>query len=137
MVKMRVTYQGDKHCELQHLPSGSVIATDAPTDNGGRGEKFSPTDLLGAALGSCILTTMAIFAEKEGRSIDLEGSTAEVVKEMNSQPRRVGALHVKLSLPAHVAEADRRLLQTVADACPVSRSLHPDLKLQVTLSYDL
>lgn len=137
MVKMQVTYQGRKHCELLHAPSGSIIETDAPTDNGGRGERFSPTDLLGAALGSCILTTMAIFAEKEGRSINLEGATAEVTKEMNPSPRRVGALHVRLRLPRGIAEADRPLLQTVADACPVSRSLHPELKLQVTLSYDL
>lgn len=137
MVQMSVTYQGEKHCELQHGPSGSLIETDAPTDNGGRGERFSPTDLVGAALGSCILTTMAIFAEKEGRSLNLTGAKAEVTKEMSGHPRRIAALHVKLHLPKAIQESDRPLLQTVADACPVSRSLHPDVKLNVSLAYDL
>lgn len=137
MVQMSVTYQGEKHCELKHGPSASIIETDAPTDNGGRGERFSPTDLLGAALGSCILTTMAIFAEKEGRTLNLNGATADVSKEMSGNPRRVAALHVKLRLPRDIQAADRPLLQTVADACPVSRSLHPDVKLNISLSYDL
>ena len=133
MVQMHGQYQGEKHCELTHGPSSSKIETDAPRDNNGKGERFSPTDLVGAALGSCVLTTMAIFAEKEG--IDLKGASFEVVKEMSSSPRRIASLSLKVTLPNTVPEARREWLEGVGHACPVSRSLHPDVQIPIEYSY--
>src|ERR1700722_14006421 len=100
MVKLSVTYQGQKHCQLIHEPSASTIETDAPKDNQGKGERFSPTDLVGAALGSCILTTMAMVAERDG--VAITGARAEVEKEMLATPRRIGTLKVKITLPSSV-----------------------------------
>jgi len=133
MVKMNAVYKGKKHCELIHEPSQSKIETDAPKDNQGLGEKFSPTDLVGAALGSCILTTMAIVAERDG--INIEGSTADVEKEMTAQPRRIGALNVKITLPASLNTNQRRKLEETAHHCPVHKSLHPDVQLPITFVY--
>jgi uncharacterized OsmC-like protein len=133
MVKMSVVYQGQKHCELTHGPSGSRIETDAPRDNQGKGERFSPTDLVGAALASCILTTMALVAERDGVSI--EGATAEVVKEMNPDPRRIKALPVLVRMPAHLAPEQRAKLERVANHCPVHRSLHPDVDARISFEY--
>src|ERR1700691_578594 len=102
MAKMQAVYQGSLHCELTHDPSHSEIETDAPKDNMGKGERFSPTDLVGAALGSCILTTIAMVAEKEGISLG-EQARAEVEKEMTTQPpRRIEALKVVVYLPAEI-----------------------------------
>jgi uncharacterized OsmC-like protein len=133
MVKMRVTYQGQKHCQLIHEPSGSEIDTDAPKDNQGKGERFSPTDLVGAALGSCILTTMALVAERDG--ISIEGATAEVEKEMVSNPRRIGALRTKVVLPAGLGASERRKLEESARHCPVHKSLHPDIAAPIEFLY--
>ncbi len=131
MVESRVAYEGALRCRLTHGPSGSEISTDAPVDNQGRGEAFSPTDLVGAALGSCILTTMGIVAQR--RSIRLEGATAKVVKEMTAQlPRRIDRLAVVVTLPAALSAADRETLRRAGEACPVHRSLHPDVKIDVT-----
>lgn len=130
MVKMRATYAGGLHCELVHEPSSSVIETDAPKDNLGKGEKFSPTDLVGAALSSCILTTMAIVAEREG--ISLKGATAEVVKEMITTPsRRIGSLPVRVILPDGVPVGAREKLERSAHTCPVKKSLHPDISVEI------
>ena len=134
MVKMEVVYSGGLHCELTHGPSGSQLETDAPKDNMGKGERFSPTDLVGAALASCILTTMAIMAERDG--VSLTGSRAEVVKEMVTKPtRRIGSLSVKVWLPASVPEDYRIRLERAAHACPVHKSLHPDVQLPIELMY--
>ncbi len=133
MVKITVTYTGGKHCELVHGPSQSVIETDAPKDNAGRGERFSPTDLVGAALASCVLTTMAIVAERDG--VKFEGATAEVTKEMKSDPRRIGQLKVVLQLPASLEEKYRKKMEHVAHTCPVHRSLHPDLEMPIEFNY--
>jgi uncharacterized OsmC-like protein len=133
MVHMSIVYEGDKHCQLTHSPSKSTIQTDAPRDNNGRGEAFSPTDLVGAALGSCILTTMAIFFEKEG--LVLKGARAEVEKEMVSDPRRIGALHLKIHMPAGIARERRAALEKIAHDCPVSRSLNPELKIPLQIIY--
>lgn len=135
MVHMKVHYQGGKHCELSHGPSGSAIETDAPKDNNGKGERFSPTDLVGAALGSCMLTVMAIAAEKDG--LELAGATAEVTKEMAANPRRISVLTVTLRLPRHVPQERRAFLEQVGHGCPVARSLHPDLALRVSFNWDL
>ena len=133
MVKMSVAYQGNLHCELTHEPSGSKIQTDAPKDNMGRGESFSPTDLVGAALASCILTTMAIVAQRDGVAFD--GARAEVQKEMNPQPRRIGALPVKIWLSKSIPESYRPKLEHAAHACPVHKSLHPDVQMPIEILY--
>lgn len=134
MVKMVATYSGGLHCEVEHKPSSSLIETDAPKDNMGKGEKFSPTDLLGASLTSCILTTMAIVAEREG--ISLLNGKAEVEKEMVSSPyRRVGSLHVKVYLPRSVPEASREKLERAAWSCPVKKSLNPEIQAEISFQY--
>ncbi len=133
-IEMNAVYEGDKHCGLTHGPSGSTIETDAPKDNNGRGEKFSPTDLVGAAVASCVLTTMAIMAEKEGLSI--KGATAKVVKEMNPNPRRIASLPVEVRMPKGLSAKDRTRLEASAHACPVHRSLHPDVQSPITFFYE-
>src|SRR5687768_8276610 len=117
MVRISVDYVGEKHCELTHGPSGSKIETDAPKDNQGKGEKFSPTDLMAAALGSCILTTIAIIAEKEG--IHFEKASCEVEKIMTSNPRRVSALKTILKLPEKLSFQERQKVEQIARNCPV------------------
>ena len=131
---MTGVYEGKKHCTLTHRPSLTKINTDAPKDNQGLGEAFSPTDLVGAALGSCILTTMAIYAEING--INLEGSSFQVTKKMNLAPRRIAALEVELTLPKTLAEDERKKLEEIAHSCPVTKSLHPDLKMPITFHYN-
>jgi uncharacterized OsmC-like protein len=133
MVKMSVVYQGQKHCELTHGPSGSQIETDAPRDNQGKGERFSPTDLVCAALASCILTTMAIVAERDGVSI--EGAKAEAEKHMNPQPRRIATLPVHITLPATLSPVMRQKLENAAMHCPVKKSLHGEVETPITFSY--
>ena len=133
MVKMSVVYQGQKHCELTHEQSGTVIETDAPKDNQGKGERFSPTDLMGAALGSCILTTMALNAENE--SLSLEGSTATVEKVMTPPPRRVASLAVRVTMPARLTSEQRAKLENFGRNCPVIRSLHPEVQLPISFEY--
>jgi uncharacterized OsmC-like protein len=133
MVEMTALYTGEKHCELTHGPSSSVIETDAPKDNQGKGERFSPTDLMGASLASCILTTMAIMAERDG--LDIRGAKARVTKEMNPQPRRVARLPVEIEMPKGISARDRERLEAAANSCPVKRSLHPDVEAPIRFSY--
>jgi len=133
MVTMKVLYQGQKHCLLTHGPSNSTIETDAPKDNQGKGERFSPTDLVGAALASCIVTTMAMVAERDG--VSLNGCTAEVEKHMVADPRRIGALPVRVSLPASLTPEMRKKLEQTALHCPVHKSLHPSVKAEITFIY--
>jgi len=133
MVKMRCTYQGQKHCELEHEQSGSIIETDAPRDNQGKGERFSPTDLVGAALTSCILTTMAIVGERDG--LKLEGTTATVEKRMADSPRRIESLTLHIRLPSSLTPEQRRKMENTARACPVHKSLHPDVQIPMTFEY--
>ncbi|MCY3020914.1 MAG: OsmC family protein [Planctomycetota bacterium] len=134
MVEMDVSYQGDLHCSAAHAPSGNTIVTDAPRDNQGRGEAFSPTDLIGAALGTCILTIMGIYARRH--SIDISGATAHVTKEMASAPaRRVGKLAVTVNLPGRVPQEHRQAMERAARACPVGQSLHPELEQAITFVY--
>lgn len=135
MVEMTGIYRGEKHCDLTHSPSGSVISTDAPKDNNGRGEAFSPTDLMGAALGSCILTTIAIVAERDGK--DVKGSSFTVTKEMNPNPRKIASLKVELKLPAAIPQDYRSKLEHIAMTCPVHRSIHPDVLMPISFDYSL
>ncbi|MNS94949.1 OsmC-like protein [compost metagenome] len=135
MVKMTATYQGEKHCELIHEPSGAKIGTDAPKDNNGRGALFSPTDLVGAALGSCMLTVMAIAAERDG--VSLKGSRVNIEKEMSATPRKIAKLNVVLHMPQNLPTDYRRKLEDIAHNCPVKLSLNPDLQIPVLFHYDL
>jgi putative redox protein len=125
MVKMKAEYAGGLHCNLVHGPSNSLLETDAPKDNQGKGERFSPTDLVGAAFASCILTTMAIVAERDG--ISITGARAETEKEMVPDPRRIGSLHTKIWMPPGIPEAARKKLEHAANHCPVHKSLAADL----------
>lgn len=135
MVKMTATYMGEKHCTARHEPSQAVLDTDAPKDNQGRGESFSPTDLVATALGTCILTTMAIFAERDG--LDLKGAKMSVEKVMNSNPRTIGSLKTVIEMPAALNEENRQKLEAVARGCPVMRSLHPDVQAPIEFRYIL
>jgi uncharacterized OsmC-like protein len=133
MVKSEAIYVGNLHCELMHGPSGSKIETDAPKDNNGRGEKYSPTDLVGAALISCILTTMAMVAERD--QMPIKGARGEVEKEMSANPRKIAALRVKITLSKAIPEDYRGKLEHIAHTCPVHRSLNPDIQAPITFVY--
>ena len=124
MTHITCTYTGDLHCEATHSGSGATLSTDAPLDNEGRGEAFSPTDLLATSLGTCMLTIMGITARSRGWS--LEGASASVDKVMSSEgPRRIDTLRVTLYLPDQLDDDQRALLQRVAEQCPVKRSIVP------------
>lgn len=127
-----IIYTGQLRCNATHNQSGSVIETDAPTDNRGKGERFSPTDLLCVSLGTCIVTTMGIRAADMG--IDLTGTTLQVQKHMLSEPRRVGRIDVAVGFPAALKlnEKDRELLQRIGDNCPVMKSIHTDIETNVS-----
>lgn len=134
MVAIDILYEGNLHCKVTHRSSGAEMATDAPKDNMGKGESFSPTDLVAAALGSCMLTTMGIYAQRHG--INLQKAKAEVIKEMIQSPeRRIGKLTVTLRLPAGIPKEQRQTLERVALACPVHKSLHADIQIPVTFHY--
>jgi putative redox protein len=135
-VTIDVEYIGDLHCEAVHGPSGNRLVTDAPVDNGGKGETFSPTDLAATGFGTCLVTIMGIVANRHGW--DLTGTRVRVVKEMTSAPmRRIGALTATISVPAGrvTAADDRLLLERAADTCPVRQSLHPDVKVSMVFDF--
>jgi putative redox protein len=135
-VTVEIAYLGELHCEAVHGPSHHRLTTDAPTDNGGRGAAFSPTDLVATALGACLMTVMGIAAER--RQLDLSGTRVVVVKEMTSVPlRRIGALTATISVPktAALSSSDRALLERTAELCPVRQSLHPDVQVAMRFEY--
>ena len=129
-VEMKSEYLGELHCQLTHGPSGTHLDTDAPVDNKGRGQAFSPTDLVGAALLSCALTTMAIAAEADG--VSLNGSHGRVVKDMQLSPRKIAKLTLEIVLPESVTAAQRERFAGVAQTCPVARSLGSDVVVEMT-----
>lgn len=130
-----VVYKGDLRCECTHLQSGTVIETDAPTDNRGKGQRFSPTDTVCVALATCVITTMGIKAND--MKIDLTGTAIDVKKHMLADPRRIGQIDVTLNFPTSLQldEKDKTILQRVGDHCPVAKSLHPDLKLNIVYNW--
>jgi putative redox protein len=133
-VSMSLDYMGELRCKLEHGPSHTVIDTDAPTDNGGRGAAFSPTDLVGAALLSCAVTTMAIKGPKEG--IAVERAKGRVVKDMTqTPPRKIAKLTVEIELPASLSEAQRARLEEIGRTCPVALSLGADVEVAMNFSY--
>lgn len=134
METIRTTYIGELRTEAQHVQSGTKIITDAPTDNQGRGEAFSPTDLLAASLGSCMLTIMGIVADRHG--IDIIGTTIKVTKVMASAPRRVSEVHVEFQMPKNnYTEKEQKLLEEAAYTCPVAKSLHTEILQKVSFNY--
>ncbi len=127
METIRIDYLGDLRTKAKHLQSGSEFITDAPSDNQGKGEAFSPTDLLATSLGTCAITTIGIAARTHGFSID--GSQVRVTKIMASEPRRVGEVIVELIFPAmNYSEKQKEIIRRAAEYCPVNRSLSPELK---------
>jgi len=134
MVAIQFEYQGDLHCKAVHTPSGSVLSTDAPKDNQGRGETFSPTDLVATALGTCMLTIMGIMART--LKIDITGSTATVEKEMTATPpRMIASLKVKIHVPHAISLENRQKLERAAHTCPVHKSLHPDIQMPIKFTW--
>ncbi len=130
MVEVSVDYKGQLRCVAKHGPSGSRIETDAPVDNEGLGQSFSPTDLLATALASCMGTIMGISARR--KDIDLEGMRIRVGKEMSADsPRRVSKLEVEITMPIPESHPDSKLLKGAAMGCPVHRSLSPDIEIPV------
>lgn len=121
-----VIYTGDLRTQMTHLQSGSLVETDAPTDNNGKGERFSPTDLVATALASCMLTIIGIAARTHGFSID--GTRCEVEKIMAANPRRIGQINIRMAFPAHGVydEKTKSIIERAARTCPVIESLHPD-----------
>jgi putative redox protein len=127
-------YKGELRTELTHLKSGISIITDAPTDNQGKGEAFSPTDLLSASLGACMLTIMGIVAKRN--NIEIDGTRIKVSKIMADSPRRVSEVHVEFDMPSgNFNEKEKDLLRNAALTCPVAKSLHPDIIQKVIFNY--
>jgi putative redox protein len=136
-VEVDIVYEGELRCVATHKPSRDKIATDAPVDNGGRGAAFSPTDLVGAALGTCIVTIMGQAAARVGMNVD--GTRVHVTKEMTPTGlRRIAELRVKITVPggATLSPSQRERLEIAADTCPVKKSLHPDVNVTIEFSYD-
>lgn len=134
MVKVYIRYEGGLRCAAQHGPSGQKVFTDAPVDNHGRGESFSPTDLVATALGSCMATIMGIVAQRH--DIDLEGMEIDVTKEMSANtPRRISRLTTTIRVPLPSDHPKRALLENGALTCPVHQSLHPEVEKPVTFEW--
>jgi putative redox protein len=135
MVEITGKYTGELRCEAVHGPSGTTLVTDAPTDNMGRGESFSPTDLVATALGTCIVTTMAIVAAR--RSIDFSSATFRVEKHMATDAvRRIARLPVTIRMSAAITPEDRVVLERAAHTCPVHKSLAPDVDAPIAFVYE-
>jgi putative redox protein len=134
MVEIKIAYEGQLRCKAVHVPSGQTILTDAPTDNMGKGEFFSPTDLVAAATGTCMLTVMGIAANRH--KIDITGATAKVVKEMADAPsRRIGKLTVTINVPKALTHEQKRILEGAAKACPVHKSLHHEINIPLEFKW--
>ena len=130
MVRIESEYLGDLHCVSVHTPSGTAMATDAPVDNQGKGESFSPTDLIATSLATCMLTTMGIVAKS--LDFDLSGATATVDKEMSTTaPRKINLLTATIRVPRITTPENQQRLENAANACPVKKSIHPDIETPV------
>ena len=129
----RVKYLGGLRTESEHLQSGSKMITDAPVDNHGKGEAFSPTDTVANALATCMLTVMGIKAESMGISMD--GASAEVTKTMAADPRRISRIEVKIKFPLSYSEKETKILENTGRTCPVLESLHPNIVKDISFTY--
>jgi putative redox protein len=133
-VEIKVEYLGKTSSRATHGPSGKTLDTTAPKDNGGDGSTFSPTDLFATSLGTCVITIMAMAAERRG--LDLRGATVTVEKHMSvDPPRRIARLPVRVKLPIRVSPEDQRLLEAAGHGCPVHRSIHPDIDSPIILEF--
>jgi putative redox protein len=134
MTSVTIEYQGDLHCKAVHELSGAVLATDAPRDNHGKGESFSPTDLVATALGSCILSVMGLKARS--LNVDIRGATAAVEKEMANAPaRKIKRISVKVRVPHLLSAEHRQALEVAAYTCPVHKSMHPDVEMPIEIAW--
>jgi uncharacterized OsmC-like protein len=135
MPTVSTEYQGNLRTHATHVASGNTLITDAPVDNQGKGEAFSPTDLTSASLGSCMMTIMGIVAEREG--LDLSGTHFEITKHMAANPRRIAKIEVNFKMKSNVvlSEAQQQKLKNAAYTCPVALSLHPDIEQVVTFEF--
>ena len=132
-VEIKGQYEGDLRVKLTHGPSQSVIETDAPTDNQGKGGRFSPTDLVVAALGSCMMTIMGIVAKRDG--IKLEGTHFRAEKHMTENPRRIGKIVLEIHMPKELTDEQKKKLERAAHTCPVHQSLHSDIEQNIKFIY--
>jgi putative redox protein len=132
----KIFYNGQLRTTATHLYSGSIIETDAPLDNQGLAERFSPTDLIATALGSCMLTIMGIKARDMGLNID--GASCETEKIMTDSPRRIGGINIEFIFPhsENFTEKDKTILKNAAHTCPVHKSLHPDMVINIGFNWD-
>ncbi len=133
-ITSQVVYQQNLRTQLTHLRSGSNVVTDAPIDNNGKGEKFSPTDLMATSLASCMITVMGIGADK--RNISFNHVSANVTKIMASNPRRIAEIHVQLQIDEQWDSKEKEIMERIAHTCPVALSLHPDVKQVITFDYN-
>lgn len=133
MPTSKITYIGDLRTTCIHIQSGTEIITDAPTDNHGKGEAFSPTDLVATALGSCMVSIMAI--KTKDLDIDLKDSTLSVTKIMQAEPRRIAKIIVELNMSIATLDKNKTILERAAMTCPVLLSLHPDIEKEVTFNW--
>jgi len=134
MVEMKITYEGGLHCKAVHGPSGAIIVTDAPVDNHGKGESFSPTDLCAASLGVCMMTVMGIASQD--RNIDMKGTVCRIEKHMSSDaPRRIVKINADFSFPVGIPIDKRELLRATAEHCPVAKSLNPEIDVNLKFNF--
>lgn len=133
MITSRITYLGELRTSSQHLRSGSEVISDAPVDNHGKGEAFSPTDLLANSLGSCMITIMGLKAA--GLGVDITGMTADITKHMQAEPRMVSKIEVVLNMNIQADEKTQTILERAAMTCPVYLSLHPDIEKVVNFNW--
>ncbi len=134
MITSKITYNGELRTTCEHIRSGNTFMTDAPVDNNGLGQAFSPTDTVATGLGSCMITVMGMKAKS--LDVDLTDATVEITKHMASDPRRIAKIEAKLSLPSDVSEKHRKILENTANTCPVHYSLHPDIEKVITFSWE-
>ena len=133
MATLKTKHLGGLRTEITHLQSGNTVTTDAPTDNNGKGEYISPTDMVAGALGSCMLTLMDMAATRMG--IDMTGTTLDITKVMAADPRRIAEIIIDVRFPFAADDKTRTILERAAETCPVGKSLHPDLRQSVSYHY--
>lgn len=134
MVEIKLSYEGDLHCSALHIPSGSTLVTDAPVDNNGLGQAFSPTDLVATALGACMATVIGIVAKR--KNLAVEGMKIDVRKFMSAdQPRRISRLELDIRMPLPADHPDRKILESAARGCPVHHSIHPDIEVAMVWTW--
>ncbi|MDI1354813.1 MAG: OsmC family protein [bacterium] len=135
MITSKINYLGELRTEAVHMHSGTALLTDAPLDNQGKAEAFSPTDLAATSLGSCMITIMGILGRRENMT-PIDGTTAEITKVMYSEPRRIGEIHVTFTFPKNnFSDKEKKMYEHAAYHCPVAKSLHPDIKQVVQFSW--